>query len=145
MKFNYYTPMKHADWNDVAPYFHCDENWGDADQIDARLVYALYDIRRYVRKKIIIHCGYEPRPKGYHPQYLAVDFHIEGMHVVDQFLVCSRYDAFNGLGLYYWWSNPGLHGDTRPSRLNYLPESRWISTSSGVYVPLSWDNLKKAA
>jgi len=145
MRYNKYTPMSAADWGAVAPEFDRQEKWGDPDKIDARLVCTLSDIRRYTGRRIFIHCGWELRGSGWHPKHRAVDFHLEGLHPVDQFLICSRYDQFNGLGIYFWWNRPGIHADTRPSHLTHLPEARWVSISQGEYLPLTWENLLKAA
>lgn len=142
MRFNKYTPMAGIGWHHVKPHFSPLEAWGDSDRIDARIVFALFDIREHSGRKIVIHCGYEPRQKpSWHSSCLAVDFHIDGLHVCDQFLLCSRYDVFNGLGVYTYWNNPGLHGDTRPHTLRHRPEARWISASAGVYLPLTWKNF----
>ena len=144
MRFNRYTPMCAIGWHRVAPHFSPQENWGDPDKIDARIVFALFDIRVSTGHKIIIHCGFEKRKKpSWHTSHLAVDFHIDGMHVADQFLICSRFDVFGGLGIYDWWHNPGLHGDIRPHGLRNRPEARWISTGPGIYVPLTWQNFGK--
>lgn len=144
MRFNQYTPMSAVGWHYARPHFSPLENWGDPDRIDARLVFALFDIREHTGRKIIIHCGYEPRQKpSWHSSYLAVDFHINNLHVADQFLLCSRYDVFNGLGAYPWWNNPGIHADTRPNKLRHRPEARWISTGAGMYIPLTWQNFGK--
>lgn len=142
MRFNQYTPMSGVGWHHVRPHFSPTEKWGDKDKIDARLVFALFDIREHTGRKVIIHCGWEPRKKpSWHSLYRAVDFHIDGLHVADQFLICSRYDVFNGLGAYPFWHNPGIHADTRPHKLQHRPEARWISTAAGVYVPLTWQNF----
>ena len=144
MRFNSYTPMNAVGWHYVQPHFSPHENWGDLDRIDARLVFTLWDIREHTGRKVLIHCGYEPRRKpSWHTSYLAVDFHIDGMHVADQFLLCSRYDVFNGLGAYKWWINPGIHGDSRPRNLRHRPEARWISMKAGKYLPLTWKNFGK--
>lgn len=142
MRFNSYTPMAAVGWRHVQPHFSAHENWGDPDKIDARLVFTLWDIREYTGRKIIIHCGYEPRRKpSWHTSYQAVDIHIDGLHVADQFLVCSRYAVFTGLGTYSWWVNPGIHGDSRPHALKNRPEARWISPSPRIYLPLTWQNF----
>jgi len=62
--------------------------------------------------------------------------------VVDQFLVASRFDGFNGIGVYPWWKNKGLHLDDRPHSTKLQEDSRWGSPKAGVYVPLTWRFLK---
>jgi len=142
MRYNKYTPMGAVGWHRVKPHFSPSENWGDPDKIDARIVFTLFDIREFTGRKIIVHCGYEQRKNpSWHSHYLAVDFHIDGMHVADQFLVCSRFDQFNGIGIYPNWNNPGIHGDSRTNKLKHRPEARWISVEQGVYIPLTWKNF----
>lgn len=127
-------PMNLVLWqkiNDFTPdEFGCED-------MDGILIYTLQQMRRFVGRKIIIHCGYEKRSSGYHPKKCACDLHIDGMHVVDQFLVANRFSNFGGIGVYSWWNSPGLHIDTRPAnhKLNY--DARWGSLKKGEYVPLN--------
>lgn len=125
--------MTPEEWESL-DYFSEYEKWGDPSKMKLSIVRAMDDLRGYVGKPIHIHCGWENRTTGVHPDGIAVDFHIEGMHVIDQFLAASRFDAFNGLGVYLWWNNPGLHGDTRQNKLT--SDSRWGSVKKGQYVPL---------
>ena len=145
-QFTTYTPMQNANTWTWIDHFTRHENWGDADLIDARLVLGLDQIRKYVGKKIVIHCGYEMRPQfSWHSHYRAVDVHIDGMHVVDQFLVFSRFGIINGIGVYPCWNSPGCHIDTRPTDKKFDFNSRWICFKSGEYKPLTWEHLKKCA
>lgn len=109
--------------------------------MDGILIYTLQEMRKYVGKPIHIHCGYEKRKTGYHPLKCACDLHIAGLSVVDQFLVASRFDNFNGIGLYKWWKSPGLHLDTRP-KCKIAFDARWMSVERGKYLPLNAKNLK---
>jgi len=119
------------------------DKWGDPFKISSRLIFALDNLREYVGKPIYVHCAWEPRDKGgWHPSGNAVDVHIKGLHVVDQFLVASKFDSFNGIGVYPWWRSPGLHLDDRPHSTELQEDSRWGSTKAGVYVALSWKFLK---
>ena len=143
MVYNKYTPMRPEDWDAVAPWFHPEENWGDPDKIDARLVHTLYRVRLFVGRKIIIHCGYEHRKNfSYHEKGVAVDLDIAGMHPMDQFFVLSRYDIFNGIGVYFHWNNPGCHVDTRPYRAKFYDDARWMSSKQGKYLNLTAENIK---
>lgn len=135
--------MLHIGWENVKPYFYPYENWGDPENIDARLVLELFNLRRFVNRKVFIHCGYEFREKSsWHSFYRAVDFHIENMHPVDQFLAVSRFDAFNGIGCYTWWSRHGetvggVHVDTRPHGSRFNEDARWMSCEKGSYTALT--------
>ena len=125
--------MTPEEWESL-DYFSEFEKWGDPSKMKLSILKPLDDYRAYVRKKVIVHCGYENRNTGYHPMGIAVDEHVEGMHIIDQFIAATRFDAFNGIGVYLWWNNPGLHLD---SRGNKLPaEARWGSIKKGQYVPL---------
>jgi len=124
--------------NDFTPdEFGCDD-------MDGLLIYTLQQMRTYVGRKIIIHCGYEARTTGgYHPEKCAADFHIKGLHVVDQFLIASRFDNFNGLGVYPNQNSPGLHVDTRPKNHKFDHDSRWGCLEPGKYVPLDRDFFRR--
>ena len=65
-----------------------------------------------------------------------MDLHIKGMNLIDQFLAASRFDAFNGIGVYLCWNSPGLHLDTRKKidKLGY--DARWGCLEPGKYVQL---------
>ena len=123
-------------------HFTPGEKWGNPEKMETRVVYELDALRRYVDRPIHIHCGFEERTTGgYHYYGMAVDFHIEGMHMVDQFLAASRFDGFNGLGLYPYWNKPGLHVDCRSKQQRYFADARWLSPSKGAYVPLDRETL----
>jgi uncharacterized protein YcbK (DUF882 family) len=126
--------MQSADWNRLR-YFDPTENWGQPDGMDWTLLQALEELRQFIGQKIIIHCGKEPRPRGWHPTGRAVDLHIEGLDLLSQWLAAARFTAFHGIGVYTWWTHPGLHLDTRPLR-HQGPISRWGSTAPGKYVPI---------
>jgi len=133
-------PMNEILWQKIADFVP--DKFGCVD-MDGVLIYTLQQMRNYVGKPIIIHCGYEPRGSGYHPKKCAVDLHIKDMHVVDQFLVASRFDNFNGLGVYPNWNNPGLHIDTRPKDKKFDVDSRWGCLEAGKYVLLDKEFFRK--
>ena len=119
------------------------DKWGDPYKMSHRLIFTLDNLREHVGKRINVHCAWESRNTGgWHPSGNAVDIDIEGLHVVDQYLAASRFDSFNGIGVYPWWRNPGLHLDDRPYSTKLQEDSRWASTSAGIYVPLDWEFLK---
>lgn len=136
--------MTHDDWEKIK-YFTPDEKWGDPKMMDQDLIFGLDRLREFIRLPIHIHCGYEKRVDGgWHPTGRAVDIHIEGLHPMEQFLAASRFSVFNGIGVYLWWTSPGLHLDTRPfTGIAY--RAVWGSTAKKVYCPLNTDFLRKAA
>jgi len=107
------------------------DKFGDAAKMDYCLLVALDALREYVGKPIVIHCGYEARQTGgQHPLGRAVDCHIVGMSLFDQYMNASRFSVFTGIGVYPWWNSPGLHLDNREiPPLN--PRSLWGSKFPG--------------
>ena len=106
------------------------------------LIYTLQDMRNYTGRRTFIHSAYRPGNKGYHPLKMAVDLHIEGLHVIDQYLIAERFDEFNGIGVYPNWNKPGLHLDVRPkSKLEI--DSRWGCFEPRNYVKLDYEFFRK--
>ena len=135
--------MTEEDWAEISPYFYPTENWGQPNKMAHNLIMGIVALRKFVGRKIIIHCGFEERQTGgYHPYGMAVDFHIEGLSPVDQFLACCRFDVFNGIGFYTWWNSPGCHVDVRPKRLKLDFDARWASVEKGKYVKVTHALLK---
>lgn len=134
--------MRPVDWEQLH-FFDPGEKWGQPDGMDWALLQALEQLRRECGHKVVIHCGKEPRSRGWHPTGRAVDLHIEGLDLLSQWLAASRYPAFTGLGVYTWWHRPGLHLDTRP-KAHQGPIARWGSTGPGLYVPLDGDFIRIA-
>jgi uncharacterized protein YcbK (DUF882 family) len=134
------TPQQ---WTTIR-HFTPKENWGDPAKMHYELLQALDRLRNFVGRRVIVHCGFEVRAKGWHPKGRAVDLHIEGLHPMEQFIAASRFKEFNGLGVYLWWHSPGLHLDNRPLPF-YKPRALWGSTSEGVYVPFDTDFFALAA
>jgi len=129
-------------WKDIR-HFDPSEKWGDFTRMDYKLVSELDRLRHYIGKKIVLHCGYEPRDgKGYHPKGMAVDCHAEGMRLLEFYLAASRFE-FGGIGVYTWWHRPGLHLDTRE-----LTEEKgralWGSIAHKIYVPFDRDFIASA-
>ena len=104
--------MTPADWKEIK-HFTPQENWGDPFKMLKQYILGLDKLRAYVGRTISVHCGYEPRPTGQHPTGCASDIHIQGLHVVDQFLAAQRFAEFTGIGVYPDWTQPGLHLDSR--------------------------------
>ena len=127
-------PMDLGMWKAIHN-FNPDE-FGCVD-MDGVLIYTLQNLRKFVNKPISIHCGYEPRQTGgFHPKKCAVDLHIKGMNLIDQFLAASRFDTFNGIGVYLYWNSPGLHLDTRKKTDNLEHDAMWGCLEPGKYVQL---------
>ena len=125
-------------------FFTSNEKWGDPAKMDYELLQELVRLRAYVNRKVIIHCGYDDRPTGWHPKGRAVDLHIEGLHPMEQAIAASRFKGFSGLGVYLWWNSPGIHVDNRPLRYGE-PRAVWGSTGDKLYVPFDLDFFKLAA
>lgn len=126
--------MTPADWRQIN-YFTVNENWGDPLQMDRRLIFELDIFRAYIKRRIVIHCGYElrkPRIGGQHQIGTAVDLHIEDMSLFDQFIAALRF-GFVGIGVYPLWKHPGLHLDMR---INVPHRQLWGCIGSRQYVPI---------
>lgn len=132
--------MTYPDWDQI-PNFSPKE-FG-ATTMSKLLIYTIQDMRNYVEKrKIYIHSGYRKGNRGYHPLAMAADLYIEGLHVIDQFLIAERFDAFNGIGVYPNWRNPGIHVDVRPYTKEGI-DSRWGCFKAGEYVKLDYEFVKQ--
>jgi hypothetical protein len=53
------------------------------------------------------------------------------MSLVDAYLAVEKLGLFNGVGLYPFWNNPGLHVDLRQK------PARWGRNAAGIYVALN--------
>ena len=101
----------------------------------------LDEFREFVGKPIIIHSDYRPNDRGQHGLGRAVDIHIVGMNIIDQFLCAEKSGLFSGIGVYPCWNNPGLHLDVRNLGENEYP-ARWGcwtptgDSKKNIYVPL---------
>lgn len=135
--------MKPDEWKQLK-YFTPHEKWGDPAKMNPELVFGLDLLRKYVGRKIFIHCGYEQRAAGgWHPEGRAVDLHIEGLHPIEQYLAATRFNTFSGFGVYLWWNNPGLHLDNRPlGAIDY--RALWGSVEPKKYLPLNREFIKAA-
>lgn len=131
--------MTYEMWEDIDDFAPVEFGAVDMSKI---LVYTLQDMRTYTGRIVNVHSGYRPGSTGYHPLKMAADIDIEGLHVIDQYLIAERFDAFNGLGVYPLWNRPGLHVDVRlKSKAAY--DSRWGRFEPGNYVKLDYEFFKK--
>lgn len=132
--------MTPALWRKVN-HFKPSEKWGDPNEMNSRLIFELDAFRAYIKKPIIIHCGFERRyqNRGQHPIGTAVDCHIHGLSLIDQFIAACRFQ-FVGIGVYPCWNFPGLHLDMR---INVPYRQLWGSTVPRKYVKLNKEFFKK--
>ena len=115
-------------------YFTPDEEWGNAGKVNPYLIIALDELRHKVGSPIIVHCAYSTSghsKNSMHYEGKAVDFHIKGMSLVDQYLAAEKIGLFNGIGVYPFWNNPGLHIDIRTK------PARWGRNAAGVLCALN--------
>jgi len=121
-----------VDWKKVK-HFDKNENWGDVSRVDPFLIYSLDVLREMAGRPIIIHCAYKKSGHSNNSQHYhgkAADIHIKGLNVVDQYLIAEKCGMFNGIGVYPFWSSPGLHVDIRQT------PARCGRNAAGVYMPL---------
>jgi hypothetical protein len=147
--------MTDADWKGVR-HFTPDENWGNWRKVHRDLIYGLDALRAFLGLPIVIHNAYDTRGHtdgSYHYRGMAVDGHVECLSLMDLFFALARFDEFNGIGLYPYWTLdgkpkgkrcPGFHADIRPKSERFKPDSQWMCSPAGVYLPLTWQNLKEA-
>jgi len=111
------------------------------DHVDVRLIVLLTDLNAYVGNKLYVHCLYDEDrdPQNLHRLGLACDGHIQGMHLIDQFICISRF-PFKGIGLYTAWNHAGFHVDIRNKRIG----ARWGCMLKGEYVALNKQFLHQA-
>jgi hypothetical protein len=135
--------MTNSSWDSIK-FFKKTEDWGDWTKLHVDLILGLDAFRNFVNKPIIIHCAYSisgHSDNSYHYKGMAVDLHVKDLSLVDQFLAVSRFDVFNGIGLYTDWEHPGLHLDIRPLKCRFDYDARWLR-AHGVYLPLVAENIK---
>lgn len=118
--------------------------FGAWEKLDARLVYALDEFREYVGVPLHVHTAYRERSDfadSQHPHGRAVDVCAKGLSLLDFWLAAERHPGFTGIGLYPFWSHPGLHLDIRLA----LVRARWWRNLSGQYLPVTGRSLLEIA
>lgn len=109
--------------------------------MDNDFLVRLDKFREFVGRPIIIHSDYrEGDGSSQHHLGLAVDIHIKGLDVLDQYLLAEKFD-FSGIGVYPCWNRPGLHIDMRKGR-----RARWLGYNSGngqQYTALNSENIMR--
>ena len=90
---------------------------------------------------VVLHATRAPTAGfSYHTRGLAVDGVMvdnltrEPLPLIQQYHIASRW-PWTGIGLYPYWSTPGLHLDTRPCR-PLERRSRWYRNEAGEYRPI---------
>lgn len=135
------TPlMREEDWKGIR-YFKPSE-WGEWWRVSRSLIVSVDRWRGVLGRPVRVHNAYEPSGHtdgSLHYEGKAVDLHVEGLHVVDQFLAAERSGLFDGIGIYPFWINPGLHLDKRPET------ARWARNAAGLYVSIDWAFLRSLA
>jgi len=134
-------------------YFTPKEEWGDWRKVYADLIFALDAFRKFVGKPVHINGAYSAAghtDDSYHYKGMAVDIHVKDMHIIDQYIAATRFDEFNGIGVYPHWATPGLHLDIRPYINRFSPEARWMRVDlknkgkiEKTYIGLTAENIKK--
>lgn len=139
-----------VDWTRVR-WFRRDEWRDDPDAILPATVYLLDELRDAAGAPIVIHVaadldrtahvpGSSHYPTDMAPA-TAVDFHIVGMPLLDQWLLAERF-PWRGIGVYPFWSHPGLHCDLRPvGREHPSLGARWWRDAAGRYRALDQECL----
>ena len=121
------------DWSKIK-YFRANE-FNQPDKMNWWLICMLDILRAYAKSPIIIHSSYREGDNGTHGRGEAVDLHIVGMSVIDQFLLAEKTRLFCGIGVYPFWNNPGLHLDVRNLKGDEIGK-RWGRNAAGIYVAL---------
>lgn len=102
----------------------------------AMAAYESYLLGRWPKATIEIHSDWNAPDTGghvnesQHYEGLAVDFHVNGVGLVDAWLTLERIPQVMGIGIYPFWRSPGLHADTRPVAVR----ARWWRDSKNNYL-----------
>lgn len=119
-------------------HFSENEKWGNPEKMEYDLVKTLDDLRDFIGFPINIHCGYEDRKNNsQHCFGTAVDCHAKNLSLFEFYTAASRFE-FNGIGIYPFWNNPGLHLDIRTSGHRAI----WGKDIVGDYVPISSEFMR---
>lgn len=117
----------------------------DPDRVQPELVYLVDAFRDYTGKPAIIHVAWEDDghvEESAHYTGAAVDLHVEGLPLIDQWMAAERF-PFQGIGLYPHWNSPGLHLDVRRVGTEHGAGRRWWRDATGAYRTLDRDFLRR--
>jgi len=132
------------DWSTIR-HFRQDEFIHNPDLILWDTVTLLDEMRDAVGAPIHVHVAWDDSGHvedsshyaGSRDFATAVDFHIEGLSLLDQWLFTERY-PWNGIGIYPFWKDPGLHVDLRRlGRDHPHLGKRWWRNEAGAYESIS--------
>lgn len=139
-----YSNAKARDWS-VIRFFKKEEWVKDPDKILWDTVLLMDEMRGAVGHAIKINVAWDDGGHASDSSHYAtegryasaVDFYIEGMPLLDQWLFAERF-PWNGIGVYPYWRHPGLHCDLRllGSEHPHLGK-RWWQNKNGVYEPFN--------
>ena len=109
--------MDDKSWEQIK-HFNKNEAWGDWTKMYKELFFKLDAFRELIGCPVTINCGWSKSGHSYknskHYLGMAVDLHVKGIPVMDQFLAASRLGL--SIGVYGDWKSPGIHVDIRPGK-----------------------------
>ena len=132
--------MPDRDWTTVK-HFRREEFVNDPDRVSWDTVMLLDNMRDDAQAPFKIHVAWDDsghvNDSSHYTEVkdfcTAVDFHVVGMSLLDQWLFAERY-PWNGIGVYPYWENPGLHCDLRRlGREHPNLGKRWWRDAHGIY------------
>lgn len=138
-----------TDWGRVRHFQRAEFRY-DPDRLEPDVVYLLDEMRDAIGKSIVIHVAWDNEGHVADSSHYtltrdfatAVDFHVVGVPLLDQWLFAERF-PWNGLGVYPYWEHPGLHCDLRRiGRDHPHLGKRWWRDAHGQYRPIDRDFLK---
>jgi len=134
------------EWSKVRN-FHQSEWQTDPLRVSPQLVYLVDECTTAIKNRFplayaVIHVAYETSGHAVDSQHylgLAVDLHFANISLLDQFLMVERF-PFTGVGLYPFWTNPGVHLDIREVAEN--GGARWWRGAGGEYKEMNAELFK---
>lgn len=117
------------------------DEWQPIEPLSAALVAEIDAWRDWLGRPVLIHEAFavDGHVNGsQHAEGIAVDLHVDGLDVWDQWLAAERWPAFRGIGVYPFmkstlypagWTHPGLHLDLRLAPYR----ARWYRDGDGAY------------
>ena len=137
------------DWSTIR-HFKREEFIKNPDLVSWDTVQLMDEMRSAVNKEVVIHVAWDDSghvfDSGHYTltrEYAtAVDYHVVGLSLLDQWLFAERF-PWSGIGIYPFWNQPGIHVDLRLiGREHSHLGRRWWRDADGVYQPLSKDLFK---
>jgi uncharacterized protein YcbK (DUF882 family) len=132
-----------TDWT-LVKHFKRAEWVKNPDAVVPELVYLVDGLRDYVGRPVVIHVAFDDAghvEDSAHYMGAAVDLHVQGLSLMDQWLAAERF-PFLGVGLYPFWEHPGLHLDVRRVGAEHGPGRRWWRDKQGQYQPFTADFIR---